>query len=228
MSQLKIKDPESCNLVQPNKKIKKIQFEAQLLLYQAHHRISFNFFFPSRSTAENWDVRVPLLYIFSLRTGLYFYPLLRVWMTTVSLPKVFSTSLIHLSFSIIYYDYLHSFYCLIRGCRVLKSKECDSSLIMAPQYLAHKRCSLDPSVGKIPWRRKWHPTIVFLPGKFQGQMSLVGYSPWCLKQVRHNWASAPSTPIRPPQAHSKGLKGYRKRLVKLKRPFRISFNNHSY
>ena len=30
---------------------------------------------------------------------------------------------------------------------------------------------------KIPWRRKWHPTPVFLPGKFHGQRSLEGYSP---------------------------------------------------
>ena len=33
-------------------------------------------------------------------------------------------------------------------------------------------------MGKIPWRRKWHPTPVFLPGKSHGQRSLVGYSPW--------------------------------------------------
>ena len=33
-------------------------------------------------------------------------------------------------------------------------------------------------IGKIPWRRKWQPTPVFLPGKFHGQRSLAGYSPW--------------------------------------------------
>ena len=33
-------------------------------------------------------------------------------------------------------------------------------------------------VEKIPWRRKWQPTPVFLPGKFHGQRCLVGYSPW--------------------------------------------------
>ena len=31
--------------------------------------------------------------------------------------------------------------------------------------------------GKIPWRRKWQPTLVFLPGKFHTQRSLEGYSP---------------------------------------------------
>ena len=32
-------------------------------------------------------------------------------------------------------------------------------------------------VGKIPWRKKWQPDSVFLPGKFHGQRSLVVYSP---------------------------------------------------
>jgi len=34
----------------------------------------------------------------------------------------------------------------------------------------------DPWVRKIPWRREWQPTPVFLPGKSHGQRSLVGYS----------------------------------------------------
>ena len=33
-------------------------------------------------------------------------------------------------------------------------------------------------VRKIPWRRKWLLTTVFLTGKFHGQRSLAGYSPW--------------------------------------------------
>ena len=41
-----------------------------------------------------------------------------------------------------------------------------------------RRCRVSPWVGKVPWRRKWQPTPVFLPGKFHGQRSLVGYSPW--------------------------------------------------
>ena len=32
-------------------------------------------------------------------------------------------------------------------------------------------------VGKIPWRRAWQPTLVFLPGESHGQRILVGYSP---------------------------------------------------
>ena len=41
-----------------------------------------------------------------------------------------------------------------------------------------RRCSFDPWVGKIPWRRAWQATSVFLPGKSHGQRSLAGYSPW--------------------------------------------------
>ena len=41
-------------------------------------------------------------------------------------------------------------------------------------------------VGKIPWRRKWQPTPVFLPGKFHGQRSLVGCSPCGRRRVAHN------------------------------------------
>ena len=40
-----------------------------------------------------------------------------------------------------------------------------------------------PWVGKIPWKRKWQPTPVFLPGKSHGWRSLVGYSPWGSKEL---------------------------------------------
>ena len=40
------------------------------------------------------------------------------------------------------------------------------------------RPRFDPWVGKIPWRREWLPTPVFLPGESHAQRSLVGYSPW--------------------------------------------------
>ena len=38
------------------------------------------------------------------------------------------------------------------------------------------RLGFDPWVGKIPWRREWHPTPVFLPGQSYGQRILAGYS----------------------------------------------------
>ena len=40
----------------------------------------------------------------------------------------------------------------------------------------------NPWVRKIPWRKKWQPTPVFLPGEFHGQRSLVCYSPWSHKE----------------------------------------------
>ena len=44
----------------------------------------------------------------------------------------------------------------------------------------------DPWVEKIPWRRKWQPTPVFLPEKFHGKRSLLGYSPGDCKRVEHD------------------------------------------
>ena len=41
----------------------------------------------------------------------------------------------------------------------------------------------DPWVRKIPWRREWLPTPVFLPGEFHGQSSLAGDSPWGCKEL---------------------------------------------
>ena len=41
-----------------------------------------------------------------------------------------------------------------------------------------RRHSFSTRVERMPWRRKWQPTWVFLPGKCHGQRSLVGYSLW--------------------------------------------------
>ena len=46
----------------------------------------------------------------------------------------------------------------------------------------HRRRRFSPRVGKIPWRRAWQPTPVFLPGESHGQRSLTGYSPWCWEE----------------------------------------------
>ena len=51
------------------------------------------------------------------------------------------------------------------------------------------RCGFNPWVGKIPWRRKWQPTLAFLPWKSHGQRSLVGYSPWGRKRVGQDLAT---------------------------------------
>ena len=45
-----------------------------------------------------------------------------------------------------------------------------------------RETGVQPRVGKIPWKRKWQPTPVFLSGEFHGRRSLVGYSPWSRKE----------------------------------------------
>ena len=46
-----------------------------------------------------------------------------------------------------------------------------------------QECEFDPWVKKIPWRRKWQSTLVFLSRKTHGQRSLVGWRPWGLKEL---------------------------------------------
>ena len=41
----------------------------------------------------------------------------------------------------------------------------------------------NPWIRKIPWSRKWQPTLVFLPEKSLGQKTLEGYSPKCYKEL---------------------------------------------
>ena len=50
------------------------------------------------------------------------------------------------------------------------------------QCRRHKRYKFDPSVGMIPWSRKWQSTPIFLPRKFRGQRSLTSYSSWSFKE----------------------------------------------
>ena len=52
-----------------------------------------------------------------------------------------------------------------------------------------RKHQFDPWVWKMPWRRKWQPTPVLLPGKSHGQRSLASYSPWGHKRVRDDLAT---------------------------------------
>ena len=52
-----------------------------------------------------------------------------------------------------------------------------------------RRRGFNPWVGKIPWRREWQPTPVFLPGKPHRQRNLAGYSPWGHKRIGHDLAT---------------------------------------
>ena len=59
------------------------------------------------------------------------------------------------------------------GCGVRRV----SQVALVINNLSARAGDIRHRVGKIPWRRKWQPTPVFLPGAAHGQRSLVGYSP---------------------------------------------------
>ena len=56
-------------------------------------------------------------------------------------------------------------------------------------HLPSQRCGFSSWVWRIPWRRKWQLTSVFLSGKSHGQRTLVGYSPWSHKRAGCNLAT---------------------------------------
>ena len=57
-------------------------------------------------------------------------------------------------------------------------------------------------VEKIPWRREWLPTLVFLPEEFHGQRSLASCSP-C--RVGHDWVTTTNHPYKEPACPPQGL-----------------------
>ena len=64
-------------------------------------------------------------------------------------------------------------------------------IIWLPWWLSGKastchsrRQRFNPWIRNIPWRRKWQPTPVFLPGKSHDQRNTMGYSPWGYKESR--------------------------------------------
>ena len=63
----------------------------------------------------------------------------------------------------------------VLGVQILKShckpKASQVAVVVkkhACQCRRHERPGFDPWVGKIPWRREWQPTEVFLPGESHG------------------------------------------------------------
>ena len=66
------------------------------------------------------------------------------------------------------------------------------SMFVLKNLLQWRRPGFDLWVRKIPWRRKWLHTPVFLPGESHGQRSLVGYSPWDCKKLDTTEGLTPS------------------------------------
>ena len=69
----------------------------------------------------------------------------------------------------------------------------------------NRRWGFHQWVRKIPWRRKWEPTPVFLPGQCHGQRSLVGYSPWGHKRVGHELATKHQPALRLVNRETRGF-----------------------
>ena len=58
-----------------------------------------------------------------------------------------------------------------------------------PKYRRWGRRSFSPWVGKIPWRRKWQLTPVFLPGKSHGQRGAWQARVLGAAMIRHDWTT---------------------------------------
>ena len=67
-----------------------------------------------------------------------------------------------------------------KSSKVLKVRA--SLAQMVTKLPTMRETQVHPWVKKIPWRRGWQPTPIFLPGEFHGQRSLVGYSAWGCKE----------------------------------------------
>ena len=60
----------------------------------------------------------------------------------------------------------------------------DTAVQMVKNLPAMQETQVHSWFKKIPWRRKWLSTLIFLPGEFHGQRSRASYSPQGLKRVR--------------------------------------------
>ena len=127
---------------------------------------------------------------------LYHVSVLHMYFIPSSLPLLilhplfpFFASLFHLEppvfFGVVFFFfsflYLWVYFCLaIYSC--LNFPGGSSGKESTCQCRRWRRSGFSPWVGKIPWRRKWQPTPVFLPGEAYGQRRLAGYSPWGHKE----------------------------------------------
>ena len=100
----------------------------------------------------------------------------------------------------------------------------------ACQCRRHKRHRFDPWVEKIPWRKAWQPSPVFLSGEPHGQRSLEGYSPWGRKRVEYDWRDLARTHTFRSSLHTFKVIHFflSNELVELPRLWYIIFSNFHY
>ena len=82
---------------------------------------------------------------------------------------------------------------MVASFRALMGFPSGSMVRIRLQCKSHRRQGFDSWVRKIPWRKKWQPTPVLLPGDSHGQRSQAGYSPYGRK-IRHDLATKPPPP----------------------------------
>ena len=80
------------------------------------------------------------------------------------------------------WTYIYTYTCLYIYIHTRKYVYMNLGLLLWLRWwricLQCRKPRFDSWVGKIPWKREWQPTLVFLPGEPHGQRSLAGYSPW--------------------------------------------------
>ena len=91
------------------------------------------------------------------------------------------------------------------------------------QYRRHKRCGFDPWVRKIPWRKAWQPTPVFLPGESHWAEEPGGLQSIGSHRVGHDWSNLACTYTSPAQPwHTPLPHAYVMALV----PWPLTANDH--
>ena len=95
------------------------------------------------------------------------------------------------------------------------------------ECLQCRRPGFHPWVRKIPWRRKWQPTPVFLPGKSHRWRSVAGPSPWGHK-ARELVGVQPLRPAPAPQGSCESLRrtsGWSASSVLILKVFRLGLKS---
>ena len=91
-----------------------------------------------------------------------------------------------------------------------------------------RRSGFNPWVVKIPWRREWQPTPVFLPGEFHGQRSLGGYSLWGCKESDMAERLTLSQQFSPELSNIVFFVGHLWTLIQIYLPLRIMMDGMSW
>ena len=80
--------------------------------------------------------------------------------------------------------YTIEYYSVIKRSEIVPFPEMQMDLksIIQSEPIQKKIWNINTNMWSLPWRQKWQPTPVFLPGEFHGWKSLVGYGPWGHKE----------------------------------------------